>query len=626
MKKKDNRKFIGFTPLAILYIIIVLLISVGYSLYSTSFAIDGSGFVRPINDIRITNIELDYYTNGGYLNDDLEYSVNNFYLSGTVPSALYSYGNIIINVTITNLSSTKVYITGLTANSFSNEFMNYELRNLVLNESYIMPASDYTFQMVISYNKDLLSHIIGLLGDIGEYLNQNNLTNIVADFTVNWAPVANHNLTINTNQQDSLIVIEQNGEVIGTATGHFSQPVEENVTITWTVSKTGYVPQSGTVYMDSDKSINVNLSLANHYNLTINPTPPDATVIIQEGETVLANGSGSQTVNVYDQHTISYIVKKVGYNTKYGTTSTNGQNTTVSVVLETATPFEGTFTNTAIHTVEVVSEEIYKDGYYLVEMWGGKGGRGNLNLTTGLGGDAGYVYGIVHLNYEDNVYITLGGNGESTSSDLLQNDVSLLGGANGGGASTGGGASGGGYSLFGINMSSITLENVNNNKILMIAGGGGGGGTRTVTAIAGSGGAGGIINSSATTSYTNGTIYNGGNGTTTINCSSFPATGGTNVGGTNSGVASAYGSLFTGGTAILLGGGGGAGFYGGAGGGSQKASIINLYAGSGGGGGSSYVNSSVTAVSSAYSSQLINTNPSSTGGALKITYLGTTLN
>ena len=73
-----------------------------------------------------------------------------------------------------------------------------------------------------------------------------------------------------------------------------------------------------------------------------------------------------------------------------------------------------------------------------------------------------------------------------------------------------------------------------------------------------------------------------------------------------------------------MGGGGGSGFYGGAGGGSQKATIINLYAGSGGGGGSSYVNQNVLSASS-YTSNLVGTNPSTTGGAAIITYLGQTI-
>ena len=625
MKKKTKNKVLKLTPLVILYVIIVLFISIGYSLYSQSFAIDGSGFVRPINDIRITNIEVDPYTNGGYLNDDLEYSVNTIYLSGTVPSALYSYGNIIVDVTITNLSSTGVYVTDFQAESFSNEYMNYELRNLTINETFIPAASDYTFQMVISYNKDLLTHIIGLLGDIGSYLNENNLTNIVAIFTMQWSSVESKILTINTNQADSIIVLEQAGNVIATGTGNFNGSVEKNVTINWSVTKTGYVPQSGSIYMDDDKTINVTLSLANHYNITIVPTPSDATVIIKDGDNVLINSTGTQTVNVYDQHSVSYIVKKVGYNTVYNTVATNGQNLNVNITLQTATPFEGTFSNTDILIPVVINQEIYKDGYYLVELWGGAGGRGNLNLTTGLGGAGGYVYGIIYLNYEDKLYITLGGNGQSVGSDLYQNDISCLGGANGGGPSTGGGAGGGGYSAVGVNISSMTLDNLNNNKILLIAGGGGAGGTRTVTAIAGSGGIGGNITTSATTSHSNGTIYNGGDGTTTVNCFSFPATGGTNTGGTNSGVSSAFGSLFTGGTAIYLGGGGGAGLYGGAGGGSQKASIINIYSGSGGGGGSSYVNQNVSSATS-YSASLVGTNPSTTGGAAIVTYIGTTLN
>ncbi len=623
-KQKTIYDFFNAAPVIFLFAIFFCIFSFCYSAFSSSFAIDGSAYVRPVSDVRITDVSLDSTTNGGTLNEDLEFTTHSFYINGTVPSALYSYGTIIADITITNFSSNGVYITEFRNDSFSNQYMHYEVRNLTVNETYIPPASSHTFQVVILYDRDLLTHIIGLLGDIGAYLSENNLTNITSQFTVGWGFVPNHTLTITTSENDSLIVIEQNGNVIATGNGDYSGPIEENATITWTVSKTGYVPQSGTIIMDSDKTINVTLQPANLTNLTINPTPSDAIVIIKEGDNEIVNSTGSQTVSVYNDHTITYIVKKQGYATVKSSININGSNQTINVVLEEAVPFEGTFTNTNSTVATVVTQEIYKDGYYLVELWGGSGGKGNLNLTTGLGGNGGYVHGIVHLNYEDNVYITLGGNGESTSSDLVMSDVSHPGGANGGGLATGGGASGGGYSAFGININSITLADLNDNKVLLIAGGAGAGGARAVTAIAGNGGDGGNINSSATTAYENGTIYNGSDGTTTINCFSFTATGGSNVGGTNSGAASASGSLFTGGTALYLGGAGGGGFYGGAGGASQKPTIINIYSGSGGGGGSSYINQNIISTGS-HSSSLITTNPSTTGGAAKITYIGQSL-
>ncbi len=624
-RRKTINDFFNITPIVFLFAAVVVVFSLGYSAFSSSFAIDGGAYVRPISDVRITNIALNSSTNGGTLNDDLEFSTHSFYLNGTVPAALYSYGSLIADITITNLSSTGVYVTSFESDSFSNDFMHYELRNLTVNETYIPAASEHTFQVVISYNRELITNILGLLGDIASYLTSNNLTNITSQFTVGWSYVPNHNLTIISSESDALIVIEQNGNVIASGTGNYSGSVEENATITWKVTKTGYVPQSGTVVMDSDKTINVTMQLADVYNLTINPTPSDAIVIIKEGDNILKNAQGQQTVQVFNGHTISYIVKKAEYETKYGTFTINSDNASINVTLNAATPFEGTFSNTDSLTPVIVSQEIYKTGYYLVELWGGNGGRGNLNLTTGLAGTGGYVYGIVHLNYEDNIYITVGGNGASAGSNLVVTDASQPGGANGGGLSSGGGTGGGGYSAFGVNISSMSLADLNDNKILLIAGGAGGGGVRAVTAIAGNGGKGGNITSSTTTSYDNGTIYNGEDGTTTIYCTNFPALGGSNIGGTNSGVPTGSGSLFTGGPAIYLGGGGGAGFYGGAGGGSQKATIINLYAGSGGGGGSSYVNQNVINAS-AYSSNLVGTNPSTTGGSAIVKYIGNALN
>ena len=86
------------------------------------------------------------------------------------------------------------------------------------------------------------------------------------------------------------------------------------------------------------------------------------------------------------------------------------------------------------------------------------------------------------------------------------------------------------------------------------------------------------------------------------------------------------GSLFSGGTGYRNGGGGGSGFYGGAGGASRDSLFISVGGGSGGAGGSSYINTNVLPVSSNYQSELTNTNPSSSGGAVIIKYLGKEIN
>lgn len=71
-------------------------------------------------------------------------------------------------------------------------------------------------------------------------------------------------------------------------------------------------------------------------------------------------------------------------------------------------------------------------------------------------------------------------------------------------------------------------------------------------------------------------------------------------------------------------GGGGAGYYGGGGGG---VSSVFATAPGGGGGGSSFIANGVTYsnLPSSVTSKLTSTNPSSTGGAIKIQWIGKTL-
>lgn len=623
MNKETINDYLNITPIVFLFTIIILLLSIGYAVNSTTFAIDGSAMVRPIQDVRITNVSLNTDTNGGTLNENIEFANHTFYVNGHIPSALGANGNIIVDVTVTNLSSSSVIITGVNSTNFSNLNMEYEVLNVTPNETVIPPASDYTFQVKIKFKSGIIETILKFTESILETLF-NISTNVVSTFQVSWSYVPQYRLTITAEPSDALILVYKDDNIIGSSTeGYFSELVDANSNITWSVSKDGYITVNDTDYMNQDKTHNVTLSTSDSHTLTINPTPSDALVVIKNGDTIIASGNGTQTVRVNDYNNIYYEVSKLNYVTDSGTVYTNGENKTLNIVLQEAQIFEGTFKNTSSNTATIVNETIYRSGYYLIELWGGKGGTGyNNNASYGLSGSEGYVNGIIYINANQKIYITLGGNGSNGTSTSSVTSGGVLGGGN----SASGGGGGGGYSAVGLDITSINLSNVTSNNILLIASGGGGGGARTSALTnSGSGGAGGNINNSNTTSYSNGTIYNGFAGTTTTSNSSYKTTGGSNIGGTCSGQESASGSLLTGGAGYKNGGGGGSGFYGGGGGASRASIIINTGGGSGGAGGSSYVNSSVISPGS-YSSSLTNTNPSTTGGAAIITYLGESLN
>lgn len=340
----------------------------------------------------------------------------------------------------------------------------------------------------------------------------------------------------------------------------------------------------------------------------------------------------------------------------------NGDGTySLTVDLSTA------LTANDMSTNRLVSEDGYFvapiAGRYFVEIWGGSGAEGGNSIEYnpkftgilgkgGASGAGGHVYGIVTLQRGDVLWYEVGGNGAQ------ENSMMSGGGANAGGDSiisfkTGGG---GGYSavykISGSNFKTNYLDSNgnlavtkisaddHNSSYILVAGGGGGGGAgclyhASAKAVAApDGGAGGSFSSSTATlsGPVAGTVYCGGNGTSSGTNTSYIGIGGSYVPGESpaakhgwmqtispnnwSGTATT-GEYGAGGSSNLRGGGGGAGYAGGSGGIMTSLSVSTNVGG--GGGGSSFVASSV---SSADSSMLLpDGNPSDNGGAVYINYL-----
>lgn len=340
----------------------------------------------------------------------------------------------------------------------------------------------------------------------------------------------------------------------------------------------------------------------------------------------------------------------------------NGDGTySLTVDLSTA------LTANDMSTNRLVSEDGYFvapiAGRYFVEIWGGSGAEGGNSIEYnpkftgilgkgGASGAGGHVYGIVTLQRGDVLWYEVGGNGAQ------ENSMMSGGGANAGGDSiisfkTGGG---GGYSaVYKISGSSFKSNYLDSNgnlavtklsaddhnsSYILVAGGGGGGGAgclyhASAKAVAApDGGAGGSFSSSTATlsGPVAGTVYCGGNGTSSGTNTSYIGIGGSYVPGESpaakhgwmqtispnnwSGTATT-GEYGAGGSSNLRGGGGGAGYAGGSGGIMTSLSVSTNVGG--GGGGSSFVASSV---SSADSSMLLpDGNPSDNGGAVYINYL-----
>lgn len=154
-------------------------------------------------------------------------------------------------------------------------------------------AEDY-----VSYNEDIT-------------VNSDTVLNIVLDpvqvpFTVNASPEG--------------CTIKINGVEAPTGTAQ----VDKNSTVTWEVSKEGYVTQSGQKVADQDaNSIDVTLQLK-QVSIIIAPVPSDSSVVINE---VARN-----TITVAYGTEISYTVSHTGYVSQTGT-HTATEDTTIDVVL-----------------------------------------------------------------------------------------------------------------------------------------------------------------------------------------------------------------------------------------------------------------------------------------------------
>ena len=259
---------------------------------------------------------------------------------------------------------------------------------------------------------------------------------------------------------------------------------------------------------------------------------------------------------------------------------------------------------------------VEREGWYLVELWGGDGGTAN-----GQGGLGGYVYGAVYLEVGQTLYYTLGSGGQ------LSNISGEGGGANAGGgygnqgSTTVGG--GGGYSALFLfdsdefedkylddhgHFTGSISEDDRVSKYIMIAGGGGGGGSYSSdnngTPDGGAGGYVGSVSGVLDSSYdVAGTFYSGENGKSTGTSTSYVGKGGSNVPGKVVSTVLGMGSTDSpndwkgtynnnlpggaGGSGNYRGGGGGAGFCGGSGG--VMSNIILANNVGGGGGGSSFI-------------------------------------
>ena len=630
----NNKKRLFKVPSLLSFVFLFFIISssflvIGYSANSSTLAIDGSLVARSNLDVRITDIKLNssglqlasQTTTPGYTAKSID--------GGVRLTSASSY--VIYDVTVTNLSSQNVLVTDIESTQWSNTNMEYTLENLTLNETIIPSASTYTFQVKITFKDNVVSKLTGLVETIIENVLGISLNlNMVLNFT--FYKVPQYSLEITSIPEDAIITYIVNDETISTCTGYCRKVFDVNTKVTWKVQKDGLTSRTSTVTMDKNYSETVDLTNATTYKFSLVPDPESSAVTLKCGD-VEVNGFGTQSCEVTENTMIEYTVTKAGYYDKTGSYTIGTSNYTENVTLEEKPWITGTYTNTSSTLAATESLSVYHSGKYLIDIWGGTGAdKYNVSSTSsGYGGAAGHVYGVVELYEGQTLYYTLGGNAQTSVLGGLfgTNIQKSTSGVNGGGtANSDSLGAGGGYSALAVDTTLISESTINSGNVLFIAAGGGGGGgsdaSKKDTFECGNGGAGGNMSSTKTAISTIGYAFSGEDGTIPTNGdSSYIGGGGSNTAGVCSSNSDNNGSLLSGGGSNEKGGAGGAGYYGGAGGDGKGKNKSGQYS-AGGGGGSSFISSLATfeGLDSTVTSKVSTSNPSTTGGSLIITYIG----
>ena len=133
-------------------------------------------------------------------------------------------------------------------------------------------------------------------------------------------PVVMYTFTISATPSDAVVTI--NGTITNSVT------VNIGTVIDWSVEAEGYTPQSGSLTLTENKTLDVTLAeIVPEYTFTINPTPADAIVTINDVQ--------QSSITAEAGTTITWSVSADGYTSQSGELTLT-EDTTLDVVLEAA--------------------------------------------------------------------------------------------------------------------------------------------------------------------------------------------------------------------------------------------------------------------------------------------------
>ena len=625
-KTKKNNGSKNYKALFFIWLFTFIFMSIGFSGHTSTLAFEGMATIQKhIYDyVYVTHAEVSDYSGG--VSNNFSFLDHEIRTDVSLPSC---NNYVTYRLSIVNSTPYKAFITqagldsafngnGAATSSFSVEFLDTNGNPIVINNTFIPRYSSMDIDVKVK-NNCTGSDTSGVVTSNFEYSLYKYF-----DLTVNSVSPSDGEITLTTPE--------------GTYTGNSSvtHRVMEGQTATYKVKKKYYYDANGSYTMTADDHIeNISLIPDPHRDLTINASPSSSTIVVNQDGSVICSGTGSLVCSVESGKNVTFTVDEPeyyysesggvysGYSETFSMPATE---TTKSVTLTERPWITGSLPNTNRGTARTLTSTNWHSGYYLVEVWGGEGGVGDDSSSSCVPGESGYIYGVIYIPYDTQIFRTSGGNGDR--------DTGVAeGGANGGG--TGGSSSssglsghrgaGGGYSAFVMGATSVNQTNINNGKVKFIAAGGGGSSARgqnLSTQRGGSGGNGATL-SSASSSISAGVVFSGSDGEAPAG--SAYGRGGSTSGGAKGGNSATAGSLLQGGNADTRGGGGGAGYYGG-GGGSVNNRITNGGPG-GGGGGSSFIASGITysGLSSSITNKLTPSNPSTTGGCVKVQWIGKTM-
>lgn len=155
-----------------------------------------------------------------------------------------------------------------------------------------------------------------------------NIENISRDETINLTlspvPAQTYTLTVNPTPSDATVLLNgQSGRSI---------TVESGTTVRVQVSASGYQSYDQNVVVDSDRTLNVTLDPipVETYTVTVNPTPNNATVLI--------NGQNTRTLEVPAGSNVAIQVSAPGYYTESVSINNISQDETRNITLTEIPP------------------------------------------------------------------------------------------------------------------------------------------------------------------------------------------------------------------------------------------------------------------------------------------------